>query len=267
VADFSANISAFYSAKTSLATIIPQEDVGSSLSRTQVNAYIHLNGELMQYPDISFSFELPNSSSEINTLFYNAIDTTNKDNLSKQFFYFVFSNQFLPNDAGTGSISPGLESSGIGLLTSMVNNFISQQFKYGDLGIVFKEANQSNAAEYGINANVPFLNDRIVFETSLGYYDNRNSSQGSQGIRDFYGDFSLEYLITPQGNWKIKVYNFSDQYSTENIETVYGVGLALVYKQEFNNRKDFIETFRRKDKKKKKKSPDPNHHNQVIKNE
>ena len=243
VADFVVHTSAYYSARTSLSNILLSEDVQST-SRTPVNAYIHLNGQLMKYPTIDFSFELPNAGQEISKEVFMSIDTTNPQNRSKQFFIFLLTNQFMPENASSEDISSSVESGGIGILTNMVNNFLSKQMKHAGVGIVYKSASQQAAAEYGLNANVQFLNDRMIFETNIGYYDNSAYNGGGKtGIENFYGDFSLEYLITQRGNWRIKIYNFNDQYAIESYKKIPGVGLALLYKQEFNNRKDFSEDF------------------------
>ncbi len=258
VADFVVHTSAYYSARTSLSNVLLSEDAQST-TRTPVNAYIHLNGQLMKYPSIDFSFELPNAGQEVSKEVFMSIDTSNPQNRSKQFFIFLLTNQFMPENASTDAISSSVESGGIGILTNMVNNFLSKQMKHGGVGIVYKTGNQQTAAEYGLNANVQFLNDRMIFETNIGYYDNKNNSKTS--LENFYGDFSLEYLITQRGNWRVKVYNFNDQYAVESYKKIPGVGLALLYKQEFNNRKDFSEDFLqqakisidKKEKKKKKK--------------
>lgn len=242
VADFVVHTSAYYSARTSLSNVILSEDAQTT-SRTLVNAYIHLDGQLMKYPSIDFSFELPNVGQEVSKEVFISIDTTNPQNRSKQFFIFLLTNQFMPDNASTEDISNTVESGGIGIVTNMVNNFLSKQMKHGGIGIVYKSGNEQNASEYGLNANVQFLNDRMIFETNIGYYDNSRISNGKTGIENFYGDFSLEYLITQKGNWRVKVYNFNDQYITDSYQKVPGVGLALMYKQDFNNRKDFSEDF------------------------
>ena len=243
VADFNVDVSAYYTARTSLSNIL-NYDEAANVTRTPVNAYIHLNGPLMKYPSIDFSFELPSISQDISNAVFLAIDTTNPQNRSKQFFIFLLSNQFMPDDASGADITNTVESSGIGILTNMVNNFLSKQMKHADVGIVYKSGSQQSAAEYGLNANVQFLNDRMIFETNIGYYDNSTAPGGRQSIENFYGDFSLEYLITQKGNWRIKVYNFNDQYMLENYKRIPGVGLALMYKQDFNNKKDFSEDFK-----------------------
>lgn len=259
VGDFVVHTSAFYTARTNLSNILGSEETLGS-TRTPVNAYIHIDGQLMKYPSMDFSFEMPNVSQEISKGVFMVIDTTNPQNRSKQFFIFLLTNQFMPDNASGEDISSSVGNGGISILTNMVNNFLSKQMKHAGLGIVYKSGNQQSAAEYGLNANVQFLNDRMIFETSIGYYDNSRFNEGKTGIENFYGDFSLEYLITQKGNWRIKVYNFNDQYALEGYKKIPGVGLALLYKQEFNNKNDFSEEFKqskieiwRKEKEEKKK--------------
>lgn len=244
LADFNVNISAYHTAKTSLSNIAAIKELGVN-TRTTAKAIMHINGELMRYPNLDFSFDLPDASQEVKNIFYMVIDTVNPQNRSKQFFIFLLTNQFMPDNAGADEISSSVESGGINLVTNMIGNFISKQFKKGDFGITYKNGDSKNAAaEYGINANIPFLNDRMIFETNLGYYDNRRTSSGSQGLNDFYGNFSLEYLITERGTWRVKVYNFNDQYNTSTTQNIQGVGLGLMYKQEFNNKHDFTNEFK-----------------------
>lgn len=263
VADFDVNVSAFYTARASLSNIMSYGEENIGTSRTPVNAYIHLNGQLMKYPSIDFSFELPNADHEMNRAVFMAIDTSNPQNRSKQFFIFLLTNQFMPDDASNEQITSSVESGGVGILTNLVNNFLSRQMKHGGIGIVYKNKTQQSAAEYGLNANVQFLNDRMIFETNIGYYDNNSANGGKASIENFYGDFSLEYLITAKGNWRVKVYNFNDQYALEAYRRIPGVGLALMYKQEFNNKNDFSEAFKdakidikKKEKQKKNKKKD-----------
>ena len=242
VADFVVHTSAYYTARTNLSNILSAEEALGS-TRTPVNAYINIDGELMKYPSLDFSFEMPNVSQEISKAVFMVIDTTNPQNRSKQFFIFLLTNQFMPDNASNEDISSTMGSGGIGIVTNMVNNFLSRQMKHGGVGIVYKSGSEQSAAEYGLNANMQFLNDRMIFETNIGYYDNSRYSGGKAGIENFYGDFSLEYLITQKGNWRVKIYNFNDQYFTDSYQKVPGVGLALMYKQDFNNRKDFSEDF------------------------
>lgn len=244
VGDFVVNLSAYYNNKASLSNIITNEN--ANVSRVPVNAYIHLNGQLMKYPSMNFSFELPNASQEVRNQFFMAIDTTNPQNKTKQFFIFLLTNQFMPDNASNADISNSVESGGTGILTNMINNFISRQMKRGGLGIVYKNDKQKSSTEYGINANMQFLDDRLILETTIGYYYNTGTgaSTSQQGFNNFYGDFSLEYLITRRGNWRVKVYNFTDDHNNQSSKRIPGVGLALLYKQDFNTKEDFNKEFK-----------------------
>ncbi|MDR1112724.1 MAG: hypothetical protein LBL18_03045, partial [Bacteroidales bacterium] len=91
----------------------------------------------------------------------------------------------------------------------------------------------------------PLFNNRAILETNLNYADNKNVSTTTG---NFMVDFNFEYMINEEGNWRIKLFNFNDQYSLDNLTTrnSQGVGVSIIFRQEFNNNKDFIANYRRK---------------------
>ena len=229
------NASAYKSSKTSLASIVPQEYLVSTAS-SNVDAYMHLNGEIMKNIDPTFSFELPNSSPEVRNIFYNAIDTTNKENMTKQFAYFMVTNNFMPNDlfsnTGTGD--------NYSMLSNFINNTISKlmEGKKGSFGVIYNQASESTAAEYGITANANLLQNRINMSTSIGYYDDKSTSASN----NLYGDFTLEYNINKAGTWKLKAYTYIGEHDESyynpdfNSQINYTAGVGLAYKQSFDSR-------------------------------
>ena len=228
------NASAYKSSKTSLASIVPQEYLVSTAS-SNVDAYLHLNGEIMKSIDPTFSFELPNSSPEVRNIFYNTIDTTNKENMTKQFAYFIVTNNFMPNDIfgnGTGN--------NYSMLSNFINNTISRlmEGKKGSFGVIYNQASESTAAEYGLRANANLWQDRINMSTSIGYYDDKNTA----ATNNLYGDFTLEYNINKAGTWKLKAYTFIGEHDESyynpdfNSQINYTAGVALAYKQSFDSR-------------------------------
>ncbi len=234
------NISAYKTSKTSLANIIPSDQLSSG--NADVNAYIHLNGPLMQRIEPTFSFELPNSSSEVRNLFYTAIDTQNKENMTKQFAYFLITNTFMPeNTIGTGLLS-GFTSviSGMTLLSNAVNNLLSNVIdsKRGGFGITYNQATEKTAAEYGVMANANLLNNRVIMSTRIGYYDDRTRQSAYNNI---YGDLTVEYVINPSGTWRVKAFTYigerDDNYYYNDNANNYVAGAALTYKQDFDTRK------------------------------
>lgn len=227
--------SAYKSSKTSLASIVPQEYLASTAS-SNVNAYLHLNGEIMKNIDPTFSFELPNSSPEVRNVFYNAIDTTNKENMTKQFAYFMVTNNFMPNSLFSNSNTGGNYT----LLSNLINNTLGNlmEGQKGSFGVIYNQASESTSAEYGIKANANILKDRVSMSTSIGYYDDKNASAAN----NMYGDFTVEYNINKEGTWKLKAYTYIGEHDENyynpdvNSQINYTAGVALAYKQSFDSR-------------------------------
>lgn len=229
------NISAYKDSKTSLSNIISSEYLPSG--STDVNAYIHLSGPLMQRIEPTFSFELPNSSNEVRNLFYTAIDTQNKENMTKQFASFLVTNSFSSENMLGSNMFNGL-TSGMSLLSNAVNNLLSNVIdsKHGGFGITYNQATETSAAEYGVRANANLLNNRVLMSTRIGYYDDRNTSS----YNNLYGDLTVEYIINPSGTWRVKAFTYigeRDDYHYYDNPNNYVAGAALTYKQDFDHRK------------------------------
>ena len=228
------NISAYKYSKTSLANIISSDNLPSGTA--DVNAYIHLNGPLMQRIEPTFSFELPNSSPETRNLFYTAIDTQNKENMTKQFAYFLVTNSFTNENLFNANLINSL--SGLTLFSNIVNNVLSNVIdsKHGGFGITYNQATETTAAEYGVRANANLLNNRMIMTTRIGYYDDRNTA----GYNNIYGDLTVEYVINQSGTWRVKAFTYigeRDDYHYYDNPNNYVAGAALTYKQDFDHRK------------------------------
>lgn len=228
------NLSAYKSSKTSLANIISD---GSVTSNVDVNAILRLSGPLMQNIEPSFSFELPNSSTELRNMFYAAIDTLNTENVTKQFAYFMVTNTFMPVNMFSGE---GNGLSGMNLLSNMVNNVLSNVIdsKKASFGITYNQATEHTSAEYGLNANANLMNNRIIMSTRIGYYDDRKAA----AYNNIYGDISVEYFINESGTWRVKAYTYIGErddyyYQQSDNYTNYVAGVALTYKQDFDGKR------------------------------
>jgi hypothetical protein len=182
-----------------------------------------------------------------------AIDTTNAQNSTMQFFALLLAGRFLPqnssNDANNIFTANTLQNTGVTMLSGVIGNMLSKSIKFVNIGVNYKAEDKDNkyAAEYGGNVSIPLFNNRVIFETNVNYIDNKN---GSNTTNNFKVDASVEVPLNEEGNWRIKVFNFNDQYSLDNLtaQTLQGVGVSLIFQQEFNNGKDFIANYRRKKK-------------------
>ena len=98
-----------------------------------------------------------------------------------------------------------------------------------------------NNAEYEGLLSGRLLNNRLLINGQFGYRDNANATTS------FIGDFDIRYLLFPNGNLAIKVYNqTNDRYFTKNSLNTQGIGLIL--KKDFNSWRDLFSRSRRKEK-------------------
>ena len=233
------NLGAYKSSKTSLANIIPPSYLPTG--SVDVDAYMFLDGPLMRKIEPSFKFELPNSSNEVRNLFYTAIDTQNTENMTKQFAYFLVTNSFMPENMS--GITAGVSQiSGLGLFSNVLNNLLNNVManRNASFGITYNQATETSSAEYGLSANANLLKDRVTMSTRIGYYDDRTVSDATRNI---YGNITVEYNINKAGTWRLKAFTYigdrDDTYFYENNYNNYTAGVALAYKQDFNNRKRY----------------------------
>lgn len=243
------HLGAYKSSKTSLTDIIPSNYL--STGNVDVDAYMFLDGPLMQRIDPTFRFELPNSSNEVRNLFYTAIDTQNIENMTKQFAYFLITDSFMPDNmfGNTTGISA---LTGLGMFSNAINNLLSNvlENKNASFGITYNQATETSSAEYGLRANANLLKDKVTMSTRIGYYDDRTVTDAYQNI---YGNFTVEYSINKSGTWRLKAFTYigdrDNTYFYENNYNNYTAGVALAYKQDFDNRRRIKKVSKKKETK------------------
>lgn len=241
------NASAVYKTNASLNEILPSDVLGTTLKRMPVNAFLNLTGPLLN-PNIDFSFQLPNSTKDVSTMFFSALDTTNAQKRTQQFFSLLVLGKFQSdNELTTNMVTSAVEYTGVELLTNTVSNLISQNLKYVDIGLNYRNADETHGAEYSVSAATSLYNDRIVIEGSFGYSENKDNVANDN---NFIGDYSIEYALNEEKNWRVKVFNVTNQYSFLTQSSPYAQGVALIYKQEFNDAKDLRDSWKRNKKRK-----------------
>ena len=78
------------------------------------------------------------------------------------------------------------------------------------------------------------LNNRLLVNGQFGYRDNVNTATSS-----FIGDFDIRYLLLPNGNLALKVYNqTNDRYFTRSSLNTQGIGIIM--KKDFNGINDLF---------------------------
>ena len=78
------------------------------------------------------------------------------------------------------------------------------------------------------------LNNRLLINGQFGYRDNATTATPS-----FIGDFDVSYMLLPNGNLALKVYNqTNDRYFTRSSLNTQGVGVIM--KKDFNGFRDLF---------------------------
>ena len=245
--DIRIDVKAAYSTTASLADILTSEN--STQLRVPVKTYLNFNGTLNDPAAIDFSFDLPNASNDLKEKFYSAINTNSLQNRTEQFFSLVMLDRFVSNNSGLDIQNTNLGSTGINVITNTLSNFISKQLKYVDVSFKYQNANEAQAAQYSVSASTSLFNDRTVIEGYFGYVDDKGMESTTP---QFIGDFSIEQKLNEQGNWRVKVFNVTNQDELRNAthNNPYAQGVAVIYKQDFNNRQDLADSFKRNKEKK-----------------
>ena len=130
-----------------------------------------------------------------------------------------------------------------GTLSTQINNVINQIVKneYWNFGANISTGTEGwNNAEYEGIINGRLLNNRLLINGQFGYRDNATRANPS-----FIGDFDVQYLLYPNGNLALKVYNqTNDRYFTKSSLNTQGIGIIM--KKDFNGLRDLFTSKRRK---------------------
>ena len=209
-------------------------------------------------PKVDFSMDLPTVNSDAKQMIYSVINSQEEMNQQVLYllgigrFYTQTKNNQTSEDASQQSqTSLAMQSLLSGTISQQINNVLSSFVNSSNwnFGANISTGNEGfNNAEYEGILSGRLLNNRLLFNGQFGYRDNANATQS------FIGDFDLRYLIFPNGNLSIHVYNqTNDRYFTRNSLNTQGVGLIM--KKDFFNLRDLL-GIKKKSKDKEKEDKD-----------
>lgn len=236
---------------------VPLSDlrIGRSFSgnNIRVDCLMDITGT-PQSPKVDFSMDLPTVNSDAKQMIYSIINS--QEEMNQQVLYLLGIGRFYAQTNNNQVSEDGEQQSQTSLaMQSLLSGTISQQ-----LNTVLSNVVKSNNWNFGANISTgdegfnnaeyegilsgKLLNNRLLFNGQFGYRDNPNATQS------FIGDFDLRYLIFPNGNLAIRMYNqTNDRYFTRNSLNTQGLGLIM--KKDFNGLRDFFGIKKKKKKKKK----------------
>ena len=229
------NVTAKYQVTASLKDLFGSETQNLVSGRTSVPVItsVNLTGPLSD-PIIRFNIELPNSEEAIANQVKSVINTD--EMMMRQVVYLlVFGRFFTPEYLTSSSNGTGLNETYSLLsstITGQINAWLGKLTNVFSVGFnIRSEGTGSDAAqEYEAVFQLQPI-DRLIINGNFGYRYNDISN------RPFFGDLDVEYLLTPNGKFRLKGYTHSvDKYSLKQATMVEGVG--VVFKHDFNWKKE-----------------------------
>ena len=231
------DIEAMYSLHANIADLDESFATDGELNRTNVpvNALLRLQGDISA-PEISFDLEFPTLTSDVYRKVMSIIST--EDMMNRQIIYLLALNSFYTPDYMTdNSRSNELASVASSTISSQLSNLLGQMSENWSISPNLRSENGDfSDIEVELALSSQLLNNRLLFNGNFGYRDNALNARNS----NFIGDFDIEYLLTKNGNIRLKAYNhYNDQnYYVRSALTTQGVG--VVFKHDFDDIYDFL---------------------------
>ena len=224
-------------------TGVPLSDleIGNSFknNNVRVDCMMNITGT-PQSPHVEFDLDLPTLGTDMKQMVRSIINS--EEEMNQQVIYLLaigrFYNQRETNsNAQQSQTSLAMQSLLSGTVSQQINNVLSSLTNNSNWNF---GANISTGDEGFYNAEYEgilsgrLLNNRLLINGQFGYRDNATTNNSS-----FIGDFDIRYLLFPNGNLSVRVYNqTSDRYFTRNSLNTQGVGIIL--KKDFKNLKDLF---------------------------
>ncbi len=209
-------------------------NVGNSFSNNtiRVNCLMNIGGQ-PQKPTITFDLDMPTISSDEKQMIRSIINS--EDEMNQQVLYLLGIGRFYPqrenNAASQGEgqqnqTSLAMQSLLSGTISTQINSVLNSVIKSNNwnFGANISTGDEGwNNAEYEGLLSGSLLNNRLLINGQFGYRDNANTTNTS-----FIGDFDIRYLLKPNGNLAIKVYNqTNDRYFTKSSLNTQGIGIIM----------------------------------------
>lgn len=235
--------------------------MGDSFTHNSVRVNCLMNiGGTAGAPTVTFGLDMPTLSADAQQMIRSVINS--EEDMNQQVLYLLAVGRFMPQ-GNNNATEEGTQQSQTSLaMQSLLSGTISQQ-----LNTVLSNVVKSNNWNFGANISTGdegwnnaeyegllrgrLLDNRLLINGEFGYRDNVNTQDGSS----FIGDFDVQYLLLPNGNLAVKVYNeTNDRYFTRNSLTTQGIGLIM--KKDFTNLSELV-SKKKKARKKVRKAASP----------
>lgn len=262
------NITAGYRQLASIGPILSDQTMASSSQlrrKFPIEVLLKLDGPMLG-PQISFDIvakDLPENivledQRTVRPNFeFNAFKARlDEQELKKQVFSLIVLRRFSPPDAFT--TSGGIANSVSEFLSNQLSYWLSQVDENLEINLDLGTLDQEAFNTYQLRMSYSFLNGRLRI-TRDGSLSANQFAQSD--IASIAGDWTVDYLLTPDGKFKAKMYsrsNYNALLNSIGAQTAVTTGLSLAHVQSFNEFADLFRSSRRKRQEEINISPTPN---------
>lgn len=257
--DAQINLKAVYRQRASITPLLTEGQLSAELAsgkaRTHMNVdtYLKITGSLLK-PTINFEIKLPtaneNDASDLLVARIQNINN-NEQELNNQVLALLVAGQFLPadNQIATSFLGSTGANSLTEVLSNQLNAVLSQMIDNVNIGINYRSSNLGTVTDVTRNditvaLNTTLFNDRVRIDGNVGN-TLRPGIAGNTSAQNLAGEVIVEYLITPDGNFRVKAFNKLDDRVIVNRESNYRQGVGISYTENYNNFSELLQKPKR----------------------
>jgi hypothetical protein len=244
---YATKISTFALIGDQATTLTPQEQ-SDAKKPSNVEVVLTMRGVLSS-PIISFDIRLPNESG-ISSIASRRLQQMRQDQneINTQVFAILLMNSFI----SSGSTSSGGGIPGVNTALKSVSGLVNQQLsrftsKVKDFSVNIDASSyegysttdaNNTVTELGVSVSKGLFDNRLELKAGgdVNLESNTGSANQGSGFTQWAGNFVLEYKLTENGKYRVKIFNTSD-YNLLYQNNVNRTGVGLTFQHSFRKRK------------------------------
>lgn len=161
--------------------------------------------------------------------------------LNRQVFSLLILRRFSPPDAfsTSGSISNSVSE----LLSNQLSYWLTQVDQNLEIDLDLGTLDNEAFNTFQLRLSYSFLNGRLRVTRDGSFNNEYNRSD----VANMLGDWTVDYILTADGKFKVKMYsrsNYSQINNTLGTQTAVTTGVSLLHTQSFNQLKDLLHMAR-----------------------
>lgn len=237
------DVKATYTTKTSISSLL-NESATSSYRTIPITTCLNLNGNLLN-PDFDFNIRMDDVDESIQSVVYNVLDTTNKDEMLQQAFSLLLTGRLSVGENRAESVNYGIGYSLSEFSSYYLQKMISSLTDKVNLGFQYIQGDGTSIAdEYNVQISTNLMENRLSIQGNLNIYGDNDGMLEQQAVAgNVVGDIIFEYKITKDGSLRIKAFNMANYYdvlSSAYSDVPYYQGVGVAFSKDFNHLKDLF---------------------------